>query len=84
MRTEHEKWHARHLIGSGELRFHKVCVSLEDVKAEIDASRKREAERGYNPTQYLITHEEVYTWFDESNNFVKRETLEQAIETYPA
>ena len=81
-RIESDKFRAMDMAGNGYL--YTISDTLEGVKAEIDASRERQIKAGYKPDRYRITHTEYYTWLDDDGSFIKSETLEQAVEVYPA
>ena len=65
---------------------HRLAVNgetLESVRADIDRSNTRATEKGYKAQQWIITHKEWYTYYDDDGNFMKSEQYEQAVEVYP-
>ena len=81
-------WHfvyyeARHPIGSGQLALTCDTSNLWEVKKEIDESEKRAVNKGYNPTQYVIVKVEGDTIMDYAGRFIKKVTVETAVEYYP-
>ena len=65
---------------------HRLAVNgetLESVRADIDRSNTRATEKGYKAQQWIITHKELYIYYDDDGNFMKSEQYEQAVEVYP-
>lgn len=65
--------------GSGLLTHSQT---LEEIKEEIDRADARAVSLGYKSEVYTITCEEVYVWYNDDGNFVKRETYENVVEVY--
>lgn len=76
-RIETDGYKAKMVKGSGYLAT--ASDTLDGIKKEIHKSNGR----AIRPLQYIIIHEEVYTYLDDDGEFVKKETIEQAIEKYP-
>ena len=59
------------------------AYTLEGIKAMIDASNVRSIKKGYTASQYRIIKKTSCKEFDRSGELLKRETIEEYIETYP-
>lgn len=55
---------------------------LDGIKRSIDRADANAVSLGYESRTYLITRMETYTYYDDDNTFVKRETYENAVEVY--
>lgn len=79
-RYESDGYKARGVKGGYYLA--KDGDSLEEMKQIIDESNDRAMKKGYKKEQWIIVHTEWYSWYD-NDMFVKRETIETAVEVYP-
>lgn len=57
--------------------------TIDAMKSIIDASNKRNEELGYKQESWIIINIGWCTWCDDDGMFIKRETLEKAVEIYP-
>ena len=57
--------------------------TIEGVRREIDAANERAVSLGYKAEQFLITWTETNTYYDDNDRFLKRESVEEVVETYP-
>ena len=82
-RYEGSKYDVRDIYGYGRL---VLCHddTIEGVRADIDFSNKRAVENGYSESQWIITHEEWYSYYDDDGKFLKSEYYESAVEVYPS
>ena len=67
----------------GHHRLSVMGDTLERIRQEIDEANTRAVAKGYSAEAWIITHVEWYTYYDDNDNFVKSERLEQAVEIYP-
>ena len=57
--------------------------TIEGIKQEIDEANARAVKLGYKEEQFLITCTEVYCYCEDDGTFIKKETIESAVEVYP-
>lgn len=79
----HESDRYRAMFRSGTAYLMNDCDTLEEMREEIDRVNKRAVKRGYDEDQFIIVHIEHYAWYSDGGTFIKSETYETAVETYP-
>ena len=81
MRKGTEHWSAIALDRSHRLAY--TGDTIEEMRSIIDRSNERSVDLGYKASQYIIAHCEYYNWFDENDEWIKTESIEQRVEVYP-
>ncbi len=81
MRYEFDYYKAKDL--RGESYLYTPHETLDGVKQDIDNSNEHAIQLGYTGSRWIITHTVATHYTDDLGMFIKKETVESAVEIYP-